>query len=203
MFITKTEVDVAVPSALAAIGDRQAVHRAVAGSLPPLREQDTSAGRTLWRIQSGNGLHLITVSPARPDPAALRNRFGGQSTTKEYDLSPYLAAGARFRFDVEANPAVTKRSADGGRTTRRAPAGVRARLDWLGAQGARNGFRVDDVEVSSDIVKIERGDGVSSLVLVRFQGVLTVTDPEAMSRVLVNGIGRGKAFGAGLVLLSK
>ena len=42
-----------------------------------------------------------------------------------------------------------------------------------------------------------------TLVLATFEGVLEVTEPEALRRVLTHGIGRGKAYGCGLMTLAR
>ena len=36
-----------------------------------------------------------------------------------------------------------------------------------------------------------------------FEGVLEVTDPDALRRALTHGIGRGKAYGCGLMTLAR
>ncbi|MEU7485065.1 type I-E CRISPR-associated protein Cas6/Cse3/CasE [Streptomyces sp. NPDC042319] len=46
------------------------------------------------------------------------------------------------------------------------------------------------------------GKGPVSLVTVTFDGRLEITDPEAMRRSLTQGIGKGKAYGCGLLTLA-
>ena len=42
-----------------------------------------------------------------------------------------------------------------------------------------------------------------TLALATFEGVLEVTDPDALRHGLVHGIGRGKAYGCGLMTLAR
>ncbi|GAB7100777.1 hypothetical protein JCM3263A_22520 [Thermobifida fusca] len=60
---------------------------------------------------------------------------------------------------------------------------VHNRRDWNFSKGARKGRPV-------------------SLVTVTFDGRLEVTDPDALRRALISGIGRAKAYGCGLMTLA-
>jgi CRISPR system Cascade subunit CasE len=40
------------------------------------------------------------------------------------------------------------------------------------------------------------------VVTVTFEGLLTITDPPALRRALIQGLGRGKAYGCGLMTLA-
>lgn len=207
MFITKVPVSLVSPSALALVGDRQSAHVAVASSLPPLRSQDTSGGRTLWRIlASPKSLDVVVVSPCQPDVGTLSRAFGSSESdavSRPYTVESAVATDTVFRFDVETNPAHNVR---GGKhkNTRRAAEGLTGKLNWLAAQGESKGFSLDRTpECESEIVKLRRPTGESSIVSARFRGFLRVTDPDTFRGALFNGIGRGKAFGFGLILLSQ
>ena len=70
------------------------------------------------------------------------------------------------------------------------------------------GQRVDGANllingVERSTAEFRRGGERVTLALATFQGVLEVTEPEALRRHLVHGIGRGKAYGCGLMTLAR
>jgi CRISPR system Cascade subunit CasE len=75
---------------------------------------------------------------------------------------------------------------------------------WLGRAANINGFAFDKEVLHVDgylqhRMKIAGRD--ISLSTADFSGVLTVTDPDVFGRALLQGIGHGKAFGCGLLLV--
>lgn len=136
---------------------------------------------------------------------------------EEYDR---IVAGTRLLFRLRANP--TKQLSD--RTTGRQDRLLGKRvallreaeqLAWLARQGERHGFRLLTTELSSEIPATqaapqanERGrrpghDGAQPMALtfgaVLFTGHLEVTDAAQFRAALTGGVGRGKAFGFGLL----
>lgn len=72
----------------------------------------------------------------------------------------------------------------------------------------RDGHRVDGANllingVERSIAEFKRGGSRVTLAVATFEGVLEVTDPEALRHGLVHGIGRGKAYGCGLMTLAR
>jgi CRISPR system Cascade subunit CasE len=80
--------------------------------------------------------------------------------------------------------------------------------NWLQSQGDRGGFDVDACEpgpiVARRIVRTENGRPKGRPMTfheVEFTGTLRVTDREAFARICARGLGRGKAFGYGLLMV--
>ena len=77
---------------------------------------------------------------------------------------------------------------------------IEDQLDWLDRQGAKFGFSikgcaiVNDSWISFNKVRIRA---------VTYDGVLTITDADAFRTVLTQGIGRGKAYGCGLLTVAR
>lgn len=131
--------------------------------------------------------------------------------TKPY--APAIAAGRRLGFVLRANPTVTR---DGERHDvvmaamkrdglDRAAAIETAGAEWIERQGARAGFAVERASLRLGAYvrhRFERPGGKPMvLAALDFEGFLTVTDAEAFGRALIGGLGRGKAFGFGLMLV--
>jgi len=71
-----------------------------------------------------------------------------------------------------------------------------------------NGLRCDGETlmvqgIERNIEEFRRQDSRVTLSIATFDGVLEVTDPQALRHLLVNGIGRAKAYGCGLMTLSR
>lgn len=188
--------------------------------------------RVLWRLDSDQGRwFLYVVSPSQPDFAHLAEQAGWPTTergvVKDYGpLLDRLATGQQWAFRLAANPTRYERRKEGERAQRYGHVTVRYQEQWLHEKAEASGFRVTSVPGSSDdgdrnwdltttrreIVKFDRREAAPSggprkvrnvtLTTVQFDGRLEVTDPEALRRALVTGIGPGKAYGCGLLTLA-
>jgi CRISPR system Cascade subunit CasE len=170
-------------------------------------------------VSDGYPRYLV-VSDKEPEKSSI---FSTQ--TRPYDLE--IEEGSEFRFELTANPVVARgrRGADGKKKghlidvimdrLHRVPAGLRAQkrgeavqsagYDWLSKQGERHGFKIEEhrLDVSGyEQVEISR-DGAKPIrqSRIRYSGVLTVTDTEAFRLAVVRGVGRGRAWGCGLLKL--
>lgn len=126
------------------------------------------------------------------------------------------ASGSQ-RIGVGLNPALTfeRMGRPGEHPTRPEDVAVWRHgelVSWLERQGERGGFRLDVVDgkaacLTGPIVarKLIRGakDRRPPMTLheVEFTGRLIVTDREAFARTAARGVGRGKAFGCGLLMV--
>lgn len=83
-----------------------------------------------------------------------------------------------------------------------------AAVEWMAAQGARAGFRPDEVVVGdySTVAlpgHVGRRKGQPQYGILDLSGVLTVTDPAAFVTQLEQGFGRARSFGCGLMLIRR
>lgn len=146
--------------------------------------------------------------------------------TKQFQ--PVIQTGERFQFQLRVNPVVT-RSADGKRSKKRRrddvyldalarnrdlPEGDRltsqevlsaAGTQWLQARSERLGCTFNSVLVERyrRIQTAKKREHKITLGVMDFSGLLTVTDKERFLHHLLNGIGHGKAFGCGLLLIKR
>ena len=74
-------------------------------------------------------------------------------------------------------------------------------------RAAKHGFAL--TEDSFTVTRVQwyhfakRGTRPVSLLAVTYEGVLQVTDPEAFRNLLCQGMGRGKAYGLGLLTVMR
>lgn len=202
----------------------QRMHAAIlAGFLPGV----PARGRVLWRLDSDSRheLNLYVVSPEAPSFDSLAEQAGWSSTpvwrTADYGrFLERLASGKRWVFRLSANPIRnvrdTPHSGEG-----KPPRGSRVPLikeaeqrEWLFRRAASFGFGVVDGASGEPNLSVTRSarhrfgrhsDGVArrvTLQTVQFDGVLEVTDVNALRRALTEGVGGGKGYGCGLLTLA-
>jgi CRISPR system Cascade subunit CasE len=143
-----------------------------------------------------------------------------------------VSEGDFLRFSLVANPS-KKVALEGRRNSARVELYREAdQIDWLRRQGERRGFTLPGLAAGmeagqaafpqdadrlgrADIPEVQvqrldtlegsrtRGDHRLTVVPVRFDGVLRVTDAAAFRVGLAEGFGPAKAFGCGLMLVGR
>lgn len=186
-----------------------------------------SAREFLYRRFEKDGMpQFYVLSGRRPE--------GNESswTVNSRAFTPQLTKGDRLRFDLRANPVVTrsvngkksrhdvvmerKRALLAGRGLTRwqdwqsddRPAlysVVRdACVEWIRSRESGFGFAIDEPTLNVDSYQqhAEKG-GRLRFSTVDFSGDLTVTEPVSFGVSLRNGVGHAKAFGCGLMLIKR
>ena len=132
----------------------------------------------------------------------------GEAQTKDYiPLLERISEGSEWQFRLTANP--TKSCARPGEGNSRgkvlAHCTVGYQEQWLLERAEKHGFCITAGEFAvteSRWLKFskgnERGRSVS-LLSVTYEGILRVTDAELFCQLLTEGMGRGKAYGLGLM----
>ncbi|MBP2478593.1 CRISPR-associated protein Cas6/Cse3/CasE subtype I-E [Crossiella equi] len=184
------------------------------------RADDSSARHShgaLWRMDpSHRGFVCYVQSRSAPDWATLPADYL-LDRVEVRDLSPLLERlrpGRRFAFRLVGNPTRivrTPEQIDMRARGKRVPLGtVGEQVEWLVRKGEQHGFVVPtgangQPDVAPSPCPAGTGDkrsGRISVVPVRFDGHLVVTDAELFTEALRSGIGRAKAYGCGLVSLA-
>lgn len=170
----------------------------------------------LWREESAG--RFFVLSKRRPDAeqAVLH--------VESKPFEPSFSAGDRLGFMMRANPTIAPRGPDRRRSDvvmhalHRVPPGPeraahrptairRASVQWLERTGARCGFSVDAQTVSIDgyqTRRLPRPDGKAMCFsTLDFQGFLKVDDPRRFLAAVLDGFGRARGFGCGLMLLRR
>ena len=193
-------------------------------SRPFLFSHDTRGPAGAGGVQS-----LLVQSTVPPDWTALG--FSADVRTKAVDAAALAAGarvafalranptvaregfddGKRRRIGVGTNPELAFRRMDRPwpASAETVEAWRRETLAaWLGRAGARGGFAVDAAEagpaVARQVVRTLAGRPEGrpmTLHEVEFSGVLRVTDATAFAETRAAGLGRGRSFGFGLLLL--
>lgn len=183
-------------------------------------DQSNAERDFLYREASkGNFLVLSSREPqAEPAIWSVRSR----------PFAPLLEIGQSYGFSLRANPTVAISQPDKRRShradvmmaakARAAKAGVpfthqdrlAAARSWLIERQDQWGVRFEQGVGDKDPAAIQvmgmeqislKPKSRAQITAVDYQGLLTVTDTECLKSALIKGVGRGKAYGMGLLLL--
>lgn len=184
-----------------------AYHNWVEQSFP----EEISSGirtRKLWRIDKLKGdRYLLILSETKPDISKLESYGVPQSgKTKSYDaFLDRLADGMLARFRITLNPVMSVSSGkSSGKRGRVVPhVTVEQQLEFLKTKSLVNGFSLEDGEfiVTERHFEFLNRNNQKPLRIskVSYEGKLKIIDVEKFRESLINGIGKKKAYGCGLL----
>ncbi|MFF5447113.1 type I-E CRISPR-associated protein Cas6/Cse3/CasE [Streptomyces sp. NPDC012888] len=232
MYLTRFRINTARSGARRLLTSPQHMHAAVMSSFAGALPSDGNTSRVLWRLDHNSRAEvlLFMVSEERPDLTHLVEQAGWPTTAtwQTYDYKSFLdglTKGSVWDFRLTANPVHYVRRTPDEPTKRTAHRTPRHQMNWLLTQQERAGFRV--LQTPADQRRLAQGDenqltvrneqrhrfqkteGTTGqanrvpLVTVTFDGRLEVTDPTALRRTLVLGLGKAKAYGCGLMTLAR
>lgn len=219
MFLTRFTMNPVRRDTRKLSGNPHALHAAVMAAWPPQRhEAAVDEGRVLWRLDRHGTTHLTlyVVSPFEPDLTHLVESCGWPAT-EGWDTRPYaplldrLAAGQHWQFRLTANP-VRRVATQRGHRGKVLPHVTAAQQEqWLVERATALGFSLPKDEdgqaqvrvVDRRTVSFPREGATVTLAYATFDGALQVEDPAALRTALVQGVGRAKGYGCGLVTLAR
>jgi CRISPR system Cascade subunit CasE len=224
MFLTRFTINPARRGAHKLLGSPQAMHAAVLSSFapqpPPTGEEPTAPAqpsRILWRVDRSatTNTHLYILSPARPDLTHLVEQAGWPTTetwqTREYSsLLERLQEGQRWAFRLKANPVHAVRVAQEQRTKPLGHVTVAQQETWLTSRTHKHGFTLakgtpdalDLLVHDRETIRFKRNNATVTLTTATYDGILHITDAQALRTALVTGIGRAKGYGCGMLTLA-
>ena len=208
MYLTRVKLDILKRETQLALSACGRFHGAVE------RAFEQKQKRNLWRIDKLRGeYYILILSEEVPNLKDFVEQFGDSKSsaeTKEYEvLLNRITDHSAWRFRLVANPthSVKTKSARGKVMAHVTP---EHQMEWLKTKAAANGFElVDDncfvlANEWKNFYKNAKGKDMRvRLMLVSFEGILRVTDIDAFRNALISGIGRGKAYGAGMLTISR
>ena len=168
--------------------------------------------RKLWRLDDLRGeKYLLILSENQIDFSGTARQFGYDDSyeSKDYDsLIERIKTGSKWNFRLKANPTVQKFSKKRGRGRVLAHITTEFQEKWLKKQSEKNGFSLSEGEwlVTGSkwyVFNKNRNSNIKvRLLAVTYEGILTVTDEDSFRKALVNGIGREKAYGLGMITVA-
>lgn len=202
MILTKIEMSLSDPAVRAALRDAQKMHQLVAGLFQTTRED----AQLLYRVRAqGINVALYLYADRPVDRSRLRQ---GMQLAGERDMSDWLDAmqtGRRMGFELMTMPFKKTAEEDEKNSRRRVLRTQEERMAWLARKAEQNGFFILELRESpgEKIVAAHSAEKGGRLYLdsFRYEGVLQITDAASFREAIRKGIGPGKAYGLGMLLL--
>lgn len=217
MYLTHMPLNPQRRSTRELVASPQKMHAAVLSCFVP---GSASSERVLWRLDhlEPHRLDLYVVSPLEPSMESMVEQaaWPAQPVWRTADYTTFLSRlepGQNWIFRLRANPIKNVRAMPEHRGRRVPLARTEDQLAWLASRGSRMGFRLGEGSHGTNARVIEQStarfsrnsDGHQRTVTLgtaAFEGVLEITDAEALSSALTAGIGAGKGYGCGLMTLA-
>ena len=200
MHLTRLQLDLRSAQARRDMADPYDMHRTLVRAF--VQGEAQTPPRFLWRLEPENilrepsvlvqSIHSVQWSVLEAMPNYLKRPV----ETKRVQLDTLIQTQARYRFRLFANPTVTRAGKRYGLLSED------VQLDWLKRQGQRLGFDVEAALVTGSEVLKSHGKSIH-VQRANFEGVLQVTDAQALASAVQDGIGPAKAFGCGLFSLAR
>ncbi len=184
------------------VTDPYSLHRVVYSLYADVRsdlEKSTShASGIVWADQGGDfsGRRILMLS--NRSPAEKVQGLYGEVASKA--VGSGFLNHASYRFNVLVNP--TRRDSASGKLL--PVKGREAIAAWFTERAAKSwGFTIMPEQLQVDRVRVlqfnSKAQHPVTLAQAQLQGALTVTDPARFRQSFAQGIGRGRAFGCGLL----
>jgi CRISPR system Cascade subunit CasE len=206
MYLSRVEIDTKNRQKIKELIHVGAYHAWVENSFPTQkRDAQGVFPRKLWRIDKiHQKRYLLLVSEEKPELKVLE-KYGVIGTAQTKDYTPFLNRlknGDKVRFRLVANPVISK-SISGARGKVMPHITTEFQKKFLKNREDLNGFELDDDEFTvteHEFVNFERkSEKTPRLSKVTYEGNLTITDLEKFKRVLIEGLGKKKAYGFGMM----
>lgn len=175
-------------------------------------ELENPRKRHLWRLDlTRRDNYLLIVSREKPEIASAVDQIGfykGSAVKSYTEFLNSIKNGRTYRFQLKANP--VKRPKVNGKSHAVPLISEEEQLDWLNCHSKNHGFAVlpNKIKIIEDETTCftkktkERTRTPITMKCVTYDGVLTVTDADTLRKTLMDGMGRERAFGCGLLTLA-
>lgn len=202
MYLTRIYLNLSHHHARGDVADPYQMHSTLARLMSS--SDDAAPSHFLWRCEAAGpqSFQLLLQSDEAPHQSRLDDSHAGWATviqTKQFDPAAMLSRSTSFRFRLRANPSVCREGKRHGLFREE------EQLAWLSRQGERHGFRVESAAVGQNGRLVgQRRKGAHPVIVYAalFDGVLQVTDADALCCAVQQGVGRAKHMGLGLLSLA-
>lgn len=182
------------PDVREATSNRERLHAIVAKATDGSR-------RPLWRLDDDR----LYVMADQIDTDRLSARLGNAVIrTLDYGkhVDKTLTPGATLRFTIEATPSMTE-TTNGCKRVRtiRDP---RQQLEWLQRKLSAAGATVTEAcIIAHQAIQFAKSSGSETVQFgaTTYTGTLTISNPDTLRNTILNGIGRERAYGMGMLMV--
>ncbi|GII97530.1 type I-E CRISPR-associated protein Cas6/Cse3/CasE [Sinosporangium siamense] len=184
------------------LADLDRLHKRLMMLVPDeMGAQARAQAALLFRIEDTRaGLQILVQCGVKPDLSRLPDGYGELATRELNSLLRQLAKGTVVHYRIAANPSKRLGKSAGSDAGKIKALRGPAAEEWWVSRAAVNGLAISTV--SSQSQKDIRAKEKVRHAVVRFDGSAVVTDPAAVRIAVLQGVGRGKSYGCGLLSLA-
>lgn len=201
MYLSRITLDLRKRATAIAVSDRSYFHRAIENSFSGGRQ------RPIWELDNIKGQrHLVIVSRDLPDISRIQERYGDNRTTPtfiEYDEKlDSIRKDSTIRIHTTVAPIYQHHN---GREEPlrlyQSNGSKKDAMTWIGEKLAKTGVQPLSIyKTGIEKTKFTHGGNAIPLTLMTFEGYAKVIDSGLLKETMLAGLGRKKAYGAGLLL---
>lgn len=198
-WITRLKVNKSRRETMLVMDNPERLHAAIYAGFPNVGEGD----RITWRMDRlYTGPVIYVVSSTRPDYTGFVENYGWPKTgyDEQVETTGYddalgsIHEGDRLRFRLKASP---QRKRQGGNMPVES---IHGQEEWLNSRSHAHGFAIGHMDITAaGSASVSGGGHMIRFPWAQYDGILTVEQPDAFTSMLVDGIGREKAYGMGLM----
>lgn len=201
MYLIRIDMDRSQRAIRNAVADCQKMHRLLMGLFDMPRQE----ARVVYRLKE-QGMQ-IAVYLYSAVPVIVERLLPGMKLVGQRDVSDWLDSmknGRLLRFDLLVMPS-KKIPGTGGNSRRRVLRSQEERTAWLKRKAEQNGFEICALaeQGNTSFYGVHpKDDGTMRWDSYHYTGLLKITDDNAFQHAVEGGIGPGKAYGMGMLLLA-
>ena len=204
MFFTKININQNSAGGIRILTDQQEMHRFVMSGFPDVGSESArkELGVLYTQLMSNSTITILVQSKDEPDISRYQ-KVSYVNSVKTMSITDLLnnriVKDKIVKFKTTVNPAKTVNSESG--VCRRLITKREELTEWLAE-------RLDGCELigwertNRDIATVNRQGKQFTLYKDTIEGAVKITDPQAFKDVISTGLGKSKAYGCGLVLVS-
>ena len=186
--------------------DCEESHRLIMSLFPHIQTSEARVdGRVLYTFapESDNAVIYIqsAIAPQDPGTPQTTSLITSMKTVDAKNLLSSFADGKEFGFTVLANPSTKVFNPDNGKSRRVFLRDKGKRENWLGRHMA--GCSIQECHESRQI-KVSGFKSTNDHVrldALEFGGKLKISDRDRFTETFLSGIGQGKSYGCGMIML--
>lgn len=215
MYLSRVEINPRRRGTMKALESPEVVHAAVMASFPAMDKEGNE--RVLWRIDRLEpSAYILVQSQIKPDFTHIVEQFGWPESNQHWDTLEYdhflsnIKDGDVRRFRIRANPTRSVMQKDGKSARGKVCQHITAeqQLGWMIEKSEKCGFAVNSPGLSVKIIsredlKFRHKNNSISLTAVVYEGILKVEDAKKFVSIVETGVGRAKAYGCGMITVSR
>lgn len=162
--------------------------------------------RKLWRIDNlNNKSYLLVVSKQKPNKTKLEE-YGVAGTAEIKNYSNYLETlkkGMKLKFKATLNPVISIKNKKNPKKRGRVVPHITIEYQekYLIDRSEKNGFKLNKFLITErDCVLFKhKNNKPFRLSKATYEGILEIIDINKFKNILINGLGKKKAYGFGLI----